>query len=319
VGTSAAQIAAVRGALVKTGYKLPALVILANPDVVAVTAVTSNNAIVGGGITCGILTKLEMVCPESLGTGTTNPSVSDRHRSITSVLEEAKSTNRPFEVLGASVLGRRLVDALQETAAYLDSTILNWKKGSQEELEQYRRDPTAPESKTGINSELTVAVGGVDARIIVDLLKPNHDGLIGKPVAFHPAEGIEAKECTYVIAHGVQSVLLAQYRSFAAVCRASEAERARQAVVGCRIAKFFKSDLYRGSVACVIASTDGFDDDLYRVIYDDNDSEDYSPFELHGTYQTGVSERCLPCLAIGFSPQRLQFLSLNTSALEALQ
>jgi hypothetical protein len=280
VEQSAASLAAARGALADTNHKLPALVVIANPDSISLLAVTSQNQVVEAGITLGILSKIE---PLTQVLDTDNGRLSaQNHTELTKLIKEVKENKSPpFRIKGPLNARDQVIgSALYETAAYLDSAILQWQAEAIKEMTS-----SSPGSDKN-DLSLKVLVGGLDAWIIAELLQPNHGGLLQDTVLGHPSDGICAAEHKNLLAKGVQQLLIARYKTSEAVRLASDEESARQSVVGCRIAKQFGS-LYRGSVASVVsAENNNFDNDIYRVVYDDGDEEDYYPMELYGAGYT---------------------------------
>lgn len=100
----------------------------------------------------------------------------------------------------------------------------------------------------------------------------------GEPVA------VEVKTQRHLAFHGVRSVLLQHCQ--ARTNAMTDAERLRQLILGCRVAKDFGKKyggVFFGQVVSVDRSgKESGVDDLYSVRFDDGDSEDYSIKELYG-------------------------------------
>jgi hypothetical protein len=274
------RLAAVRGALEGEGHRLPALVVVANPDAISVASVNTKNQLLWAGTTCGILSKLEMTLKAEFDTDHGILSAK-RHAQLHERLQAVKDgKSPPLKLFGASPSDQAIGAVLHEAASYLESTIVGWQAEAKKELEAASQGG----SGTDLNESLEVVLAGLDAGIVADLLQPEHGGLFDEAVRrAGPPHGIQSAERKNLVAKGVQGVLASRYGAAEAARLASDEEKARQAVVGCRIAKRFQADVYRGSVACFVASPRGaLADDIFRVLYDDGDEEDYTAVEIYG-------------------------------------
>lgn len=95
---------------------------------------------------------------------------------------------------------------------------------------------------------------------------------------------VEVKAERYLVHYGIQRVLAEE--SQAMLESLDELGKLRKELVGCRIAKTFDSEVFRGQVMMVESpdSEDGksVDLDIYFVRYDDGDDEGFSASELYG-------------------------------------
>jgi hypothetical protein len=293
------RLAAVKGALAMNDVKLPAMVVLAGPAVVTVTTITVDHQVAGMGTSCGITSKIRMMASHEDGDHAASaadssfkaspaPSIATQNAQLLAFIGNVKARGTPIDLFGGTEMEQQLGSALYETGAYLTATVAKWKEDAKKQIDEARPDPSV---ETADAKDLAVVVCGVDSDLVEAVLSSNHANVISPPVVGHPEGGTRTIVCRNLVSKGVQALLVAKYDELMKACESSDEERARRTALGCRVAKKFGSRAYRGTVVSVAVSGAAFDDDLYQVMYDDGDEEDYYPFEIYGTTGGGCVRR----------------------------
>jgi pantothenate kinase type III len=249
-------------------YGLPSLVIDGG-TALTYTALDTEGNLLGGGITPGVDLCLASLHGQADALPYINPA------DLSNRINQCEASGTPMSTWGNSVEKAILAGVWREKRSFLRSIIAAW--------EDRVKDSIVGKDPAKFNTQLKVCLTGGDAPLLEKLLKTND--------LLDPIDGEFNLTNDQVVMHKHLSHfgIVALFRERMVSDEQMDAtERVRNEVLGQRVAKDFHArpdedseTIYRGTISWVDRGKT-YDDDLYKIDYDDGDQEELNVLEIYG-------------------------------------
>ena len=252
------------------------------------TAVDTKGHIKGGGISPGVQLQFKML---SEGTGAL-PHI--KPLEVKEYFSEASARQEPLPLFASNTRKAIVSSVLHSTTQHIAGVIRRWVT-EEKQVSEETAESQAKQAGLKYNKDLSVVITGGDGQLLSELLAPNHSHIIettsdGQDIL--PTGTFKPRFEKHMVSESVKSLLMEQKRKLQNRIEKSDVERARQDLLGQRVCKDFATMdpsaenytpmFFRGTVVAVSQRGKTLEEDLFKIVYDDNDREEVDFTELYG-------------------------------------